>query len=503
MEEFRVIIAGTRNFSNYELLKEKCDNILSSKRQDSNIVILSGTAKGADRLGERYARERGFLLRRFPADWDKDGNKAGLIRNAKMADNADALIAFWDGTSRGTAHMIMTAKEKGLATRVINYKIAVKMNENQKIEKLRQKTADNAIEYIKTGTGIDCLRDSFNELCKEMGIPTPQAPDNYEREDIINALKEEPWVKDIAAKPADQRTAEEIDRIVNDFYCEHWLMKPEEVTSKDVAQLMNFADPNSHRHIVAQRVAIDCIHALNHEQLQQLDKALDAIAANKTVHEIADRNEHLDDSKHQEVQPSRENMLRLVYELADGRPDQVSIRPASFTDEYGRNFKIDKVQYIITNDSDFYSMMCAGPKDSFNKDGKYGYGIGYGNNGKGEELAIDLNMSINEKSDYKDLYQSISETLNENKKIAAQQAIVDRVMDYGARCFSSEQIDTLERVVADCENETQREHTYERLWTETEPRLTDAMKEWKDDAHEELRDLAHGIARSEEQGLKR
>ena len=384
MEEFRVIIAGTRDFSNYELLKEKCDNILSTKRQDSNIVILSGTAKGADRLGERYARERGFQLRRFPADWDKDGNKAGPIRNAKMADNADALIAFWDGTSRGTAHMIRTAKERDLMTRVINYKTAIKMNDNQKIEKLQHETADNAIKYIKTGTGIDCLRDSFNELCKAMGIPTPQAPDNYEREDIINALKEEPWVKDIAAKPADQRTLEDIDRIVNDFYCEHWLMKPEEVTSKDVAQLMDFADPNSHRHIAAQRVAIDCIHALNHEQLQQLDKALNAVAAN--MYALKDsEDEHLEDPKYQ----------------------------------------------------------------------------------------------------------------------AAMQAIVDRVMDYGARYFTPEQIDTLERVVADCENETRREHTYERLWQDTESRLTDAMKEWKDDAHEELRDLAHGIARSEEQGLKR
>ena len=385
MEEFRVIIAGTRDFSNYELLKKKCDNILSTKRQDSNIVILSGTAKGADRLGERYARERGFLLRRFPADWDKDGNKAGPIRNAKMADNADALIAFWDGTSRGTAHMIRMGKERGLVTRVINYKTAIKMNENQKIAKLRQETADNAIEYIKTGTGIDCLRDSFNELCEAMGIPTPQAPDNYEREDIINALKEEPWVKDIAGKPADQRTTEDIDRIVNEFYCEHWLMKPEEVTSKDLAQLMDFADPNSHRHIVAQRVAIDCIHSLDHEQLQQLDKALDAVVINKTVHEIEDKDEHLEDPKYQ----------------------------------------------------------------------------------------------------------------------AAMQAILDRVMDYGAKFFTPEQIGTLERVVADCENETQREHAYERLWKDTEPRLTDAMKEWKDDAHEELRDLAHGIARSEEQGIKR
>lgn len=119
--EFRVIIAGTRDFSDYQLLRDKCDAILSSKRQDSNIIIVSGTARGADRLGERYARERGFQLRRFPADWELYGKSAGHIRNAKMADNADALIAFWDGESKGTKNMIDNARRKGLAVRVIQY----------------------------------------------------------------------------------------------------------------------------------------------------------------------------------------------------------------------------------------------------------------------------------------------------------------------------------------------------------------------------------------------
>lgn len=89
--EFRVIIAGTRDFNDYQFLRDKCDAILSAKRQDSNIVIVSGTARGADRLGERYARERGYEIRQFPADWLNDEKKAGPIRNAKMADNADAL----------------------------------------------------------------------------------------------------------------------------------------------------------------------------------------------------------------------------------------------------------------------------------------------------------------------------------------------------------------------------------------------------------------------------
>ena len=57
----------------------------------------------------------------FPADWDKHGKSAGYKRNLEMAENADALIAFWDGESRGTKHMIDIAKEKNLLTRIIRY----------------------------------------------------------------------------------------------------------------------------------------------------------------------------------------------------------------------------------------------------------------------------------------------------------------------------------------------------------------------------------------------
>lgn len=118
---FRVIIAGTRTFTDYTLLQRECNHLLSEKQCTHNIVVVSGTARGADTLGERYARERGFQLRRFPADWDKDGKKAGMLRNYRMADKADALIAFWDGTSRGTANMIDIARKKKLPVRVIRY----------------------------------------------------------------------------------------------------------------------------------------------------------------------------------------------------------------------------------------------------------------------------------------------------------------------------------------------------------------------------------------------
>lgn len=76
-------------------------------------------AKGADLLGKKYAEEKRYVVRRMPADWDKHGRAAGPIRNKQMAQSADALIAFWDGKSKGTENMINLAKEYGLKVRVV------------------------------------------------------------------------------------------------------------------------------------------------------------------------------------------------------------------------------------------------------------------------------------------------------------------------------------------------------------------------------------------------
>jgi predicted Rossmann fold nucleotide-binding protein DprA/Smf involved in DNA uptake len=114
----KIIIAGTRTFNNYQLLKEKCNHLLSNQ---TSITIISGTAKGADKLGEQYAKEQGHSLLLFPPLWDTQGKQAGIKRNIAMAQEADALIAFWDGKSKGTKHMIQTAREKGLPVRVIYY----------------------------------------------------------------------------------------------------------------------------------------------------------------------------------------------------------------------------------------------------------------------------------------------------------------------------------------------------------------------------------------------
>ena len=118
---YKIIIAGGRDFMDYNLLKEKTDKILQEKKVTHKIVIISGCARGADTLGLRYASENAFDVEEYPADWDKYGKKAGYVRNVEMAENADALIAFWDGKSKGTKHMIDIATERNLPIRVIRY----------------------------------------------------------------------------------------------------------------------------------------------------------------------------------------------------------------------------------------------------------------------------------------------------------------------------------------------------------------------------------------------
>ena len=130
MKELRVIIAGSRDFNDYKLLKKSAIEIITKKTMLPDLTrIISGGARGADTLGERFANEMGLEISRFIPDWDSLGKRAGYVRNAEMAkfavedDNDGMLIAFWDGQSRGTKNMIDLAKRYGLEVHVVNYKV--------------------------------------------------------------------------------------------------------------------------------------------------------------------------------------------------------------------------------------------------------------------------------------------------------------------------------------------------------------------------------------------
>ena len=123
--EASIIIAGCRSFNNYELLKAKCDEIIKKEIPEGySIRIISGRARGADMLGERYAQERDYKLSMFPASWDNYGKVAGIIRNRNMGDYAKKadialLIAFWNFESRGTKDMINYAEKIGITTIIV------------------------------------------------------------------------------------------------------------------------------------------------------------------------------------------------------------------------------------------------------------------------------------------------------------------------------------------------------------------------------------------------
>ena len=107
----RVIIAGSRSIIDPQLVAAAVE---SSGFDITNVI--SGGAHGVDRLGEDWARAHGVSLTVFSADWKMHGKAAGPIRNEEMARHADALIAVRQGgeSSRGTTHMIETARKKGI-----------------------------------------------------------------------------------------------------------------------------------------------------------------------------------------------------------------------------------------------------------------------------------------------------------------------------------------------------------------------------------------------------
>ncbi|AUG88509.1 hypothetical protein PQC39_gp145 [Vibrio phage Vp_R1] len=114
----KVIIAGGRDFINYRLLCAKVDKY----RKGSEVEIVCGLAKGADILGKRYALSHKLSVAEFPANWQRHGKSAGYIRNDQMAQYSDVLLAFWDGKSKGTKHMIDLAYKRGLEVHVFRYK---------------------------------------------------------------------------------------------------------------------------------------------------------------------------------------------------------------------------------------------------------------------------------------------------------------------------------------------------------------------------------------------
>ena len=122
MSEFKIVVAGSRSFNDFELLKSSIDYLIFNLNltPQTKLIIISGGAKGADNLGELYGKLYGYEIEIFIPDWSI-GKYAGIIRNKKMAEVADACIVFWDGKSNGSKNMIEQCKKKGIRCDVIKF----------------------------------------------------------------------------------------------------------------------------------------------------------------------------------------------------------------------------------------------------------------------------------------------------------------------------------------------------------------------------------------------
>ncbi|MBR2861832.1 MAG: DUF2493 domain-containing protein [Clostridia bacterium] len=107
----RIVVAGSRNFNEYSVAKKYIDACIKDLKNSCTFIFVSGTCKGADLLGEKYAIENGFEIERYPAQWNIYGRGAGIRRNEQMAQVSDIVICFWDGKSKGTKSMIELAKK--------------------------------------------------------------------------------------------------------------------------------------------------------------------------------------------------------------------------------------------------------------------------------------------------------------------------------------------------------------------------------------------------------
>ena len=106
-------VIGSRNFSDYEMMKAELS------KHDITCIV-SGGAKGADSLAEKYASENSLSVEIYKPDWSL-GRHAGILRNKTIVDNADLVIAFWDGASKGTLSSINYAKKQGKSIFIIEY----------------------------------------------------------------------------------------------------------------------------------------------------------------------------------------------------------------------------------------------------------------------------------------------------------------------------------------------------------------------------------------------
>lgn len=121
MKEFKLIVAGGRDFNNRELLDQTIKQVVAELPDDCVVSIVSGMDEGTASLAYEWALYNKCKVYKHYPEWKKHLKRAKYIRNEEMGTNSQGLLAMNNGTNKDTKHMILTARNMGLYVKVINY----------------------------------------------------------------------------------------------------------------------------------------------------------------------------------------------------------------------------------------------------------------------------------------------------------------------------------------------------------------------------------------------
>lgn len=190
-----VVVVGGREFTDYALFDRELSRVLRTIKGDVRLV--SGGARGADKMAETYARKHRLGIRVINADWNRYGKEAGKIRNAAMLDHAQkcgraVAVAFWDYQSRGTGDTVRKCKERNIPITIVDIGIDYglgrkpathKYDEDYEIVITGRETRDAS--RVKDNFGldsnrkVDCTRklDADDKLAQELYMAKKMAND--------------------------------------------------------------------------------------------------------------------------------------------------------------------------------------------------------------------------------------------------------------------------------------------------------------------------------------
>lgn len=183
----KLLVSGSRDWDNWASIEAELARVYSA--YGSNVTLIHGDARGADRMCGHVAQKKGWAVEPHPADWDGKGRKAGLVRNVEMLDrDPDLIIAFRKDNSRGTTHLINTAREAGYTVKVIEEATAPPLTNSSKENEMAELNAEQMAQVIASALAAVMTAQGTTEVPKQLST-TDATFDNNVKDQSGKPLK--------------------------------------------------------------------------------------------------------------------------------------------------------------------------------------------------------------------------------------------------------------------------------------------------------------------------